>query len=175
MLRLTSFSVESVFLCLSVLALLTFLPQPAASETELFYNCVCKIQLLGNVDASIPIPQLPKPKSELLFFVHRKSFRCRKNHPPEPNLTGDCIKRFEGHLMISTSTVWSGPPAPRRLSRGCSFLSAVFKCDNSTFTDEPPSFYFFPLSKMYCNPTKIYNRKILRPLSKRQDCAILST
>ena len=36
MLRLTSFSVESVFFCLSALALLTLLPQPATLETELF-------------------------------------------------------------------------------------------------------------------------------------------
>lgn len=34
---------------------------------------------------------------------------------------------------------------------------------------------FLPSSKMYCNPTKIYNRKILRPLSKHQDYAILPT
>ena len=27
-------------------------------------------------------------------------------------------------------------------------------------------FLLFPSSKMYCNPTKIYNQKILRPLSK---------
>ena len=68
-----SFLLSQFFLCLSVLALLTLLPQPAASETELFYNYICKNLLLGNVDASIPIPQPPKPKNDVLllknFFV----------------------------------------------------------------------------------------------------------
>ena len=34
----------------------------------------------------------------------------------------------------------------------CDLLSAQSLCDDSTLTDETPSFYFFLLSKIYCTP-----------------------
>jgi len=70
-----------------VLALPILLPQPATAETELFYNCIYKILLLGNVDASIPIPQPPAAKSDVCFF---KSFAA-KDHPLELSLASDRI------------------------------------------------------------------------------------
>ena len=72
MLRLTSFSVEPVFFCLSTLALLILLPQPATLETELFYNCIWKILLLENVDAH-PYTTTSEAQKRTLIFRSQKN------------------------------------------------------------------------------------------------------
>ena len=74
MLRLTSFSSwHNFLLCLFTLALLTFLPQPAAAETELFYNRVYKI--FTDSERRIPHPytttsRVQKRHLIFEFFCH---------------------------------------------------------------------------------------------------------
>jgi hypothetical protein len=54
------------------------LPQLLAAETELPYKRVSNCLPIQRVAPLISLLQPPEYKSEILFFVHRKNFYCRK-------------------------------------------------------------------------------------------------